>query len=61
MIKSRRTRNPEHVARMGERRGVLTVSVGKRERKEPFARHRHRWEDNIKIDLCEVGMGHVLE
>jgi len=46
---------------MGERRGVLTVLVGKRERKEPFARHRHRWEDNIKMDLCEVGRGHGLE
>jgi hypothetical protein len=40
---------------MGERRGVYRVSVGKREGKRPLGRPRHRWEDNIKMDLQEVG------
>ena len=44
-----------HVARMGERRGVYRVSVGKPEGKRPLGSSRHRWEDNIKIDLQEVG------
>jgi hypothetical protein len=42
---------------MGERRGVCRVLVGKSEGKRPFGRHRHRWEDNIKPDLQEVGCG----
>jgi len=40
-----------HVARIGERGGVYRVFVGKPEGKRPFGRHRHRWEDNIKMDL----------
>jgi hypothetical protein len=40
---------------MGERRGVHRVLVGKPEGKRPLQRLRHRWEDNIKIDLQEVG------
>jgi hypothetical protein len=40
---------------MGERRGVHRVLVGKPEGKKPFGRHRRRWEDNIKMDLEEVG------
>ena len=46
-----------HVARMRERRGVYSVLVGKPERKRPLGRPRHRWEDNIKMDLQEVGCG----
>jgi len=46
-----------HVARMGERRGVYRVSVGKPEGKIPLGRPRRRWEDNIKTDLQEVGTG----
>jgi len=46
-----------HVARMGERRGVCRVLVGKSEGKRPLGRPRHRWEDNIKMDLQEVGCG----
>jgi hypothetical protein len=42
---------------MGERRGVNRVSVGKPEAKIPLRRPRHRWEDNIKMDLWEVGLG----
>ena len=57
VIKSRRMRRAGHVARMGERRGVYRVLVGKSEGKRPLGRHRHRWEDNIKMDLQEVGCG----
>ena len=45
------------MARMGERRGVQGVLVGKPEGKRPFGRPRRRWEDNIKMDLQEVGGG----
>jgi len=40
---------------MGERRGMCRVLVGKTERKRPLGRLRIRWEDNIKMDLQEVG------
>jgi hypothetical protein len=43
------------VAFMGERRGVYRVLVGKPEGKRPVGRPRRRWEDNIKMDLQEVG------
>ena len=46
-----------HVARMGERRGVNRVLVGKPEGKRPLGRRRRRWEDDIKMDLQEVGCG----
>ena len=46
-----------HVARMEEGRGVYKVLVGKPEGKRPLGRPRRRWEDNIKIDLEEVGRG----
>ena len=55
--KSRRMKWAEHVARMGERRGIYRVLVGKPEGKRPLRRPRPRWEDNIKIDLQEVGCG----
>ena len=45
------------MARMGEGRGVHRVLVGKPEGKRPLGRPRHRWEDNIKMDLQEVGGG----
>jgi hypothetical protein len=45
----------EHVAGMGESRGMYRVLVGKPEEKRPLGRPRHRWEDNIKMDLQEVG------
>jgi len=59
MIKSRRMRWAGHVGRMGERRGVYRVSVRKPEGKRPLGRPRRRWEDNIKMDLQEVGCGGV--
>ena len=46
-----------HVARKGEDRGVHMVLVGKPEGKRPLGRPRRRWEDNIKMDLREVGGG----
>ena len=55
VIKSRRMRWAGYVVRMGERRGVYRVLVGKSEGKRPFERPRPRWEDNIKMDLEEVG------
>jgi len=42
---------------MGERRDMYRVSVGKPEGKRPLGRPKHRWEDNIKRDLQEVGCG----
>ena len=57
IIKSRRMRWAGHVARMGERRGVYRVLLGKSDRKRQRGRLRRRWEDNIKIDLQEVVYG----
>ena len=45
------------MTRMGEGRVVYRVLVGKPEGKRPLWRPRHRWEDNIKMDLQEVGCG----
>jgi hypothetical protein len=59
VIKSRRMRWAGHVARMGERRGVYRVLVGKPEGNRPLGRPRFRWEDNIKMDLQGVGCGGV--
>jgi hypothetical protein len=51
VIKSRKMRWAGHIARMGERRDVYRVLVGKPEGKRPLGRPRSRWEDNIKTDL----------
>ena len=59
VIKSRRMRWAGHVACMGEERGACRVLVGKPEGKRPLGRPRHRWVDNIRMDLQEVGCGHV--
>jgi len=50
-------RRTKHVARMGERRGVCRVLVGKPEGKRPRGRPRHRLEGNIKTDFQDVGCG----
>jgi hypothetical protein len=55
VIKSRRLRWAGHVACMGERRGAYRASVGKPEGRRPLERPRRRWEDNIRMDLREVG------
>jgi hypothetical protein len=57
VIKSRRLRWAGHVARMGEGRGVYRVLVGKPEGKRPLGRPRRRWEDNVRMDLQDVGCG----
>ncbi|KAJ4435442.1 hypothetical protein ANN_18057 [Periplaneta americana] len=54
-IKSRRLRWAGHVARMGESRNAYRVLVRRSEGKIPLGRPRRRWEDNIKMDLREVG------
>jgi hypothetical protein len=56
VIKSRRMRWVEHVARMGEGRGVYSVLVGRPEGKRPLGRPVCRWEDNIRLDLRETGI-----
>jgi len=48
-----------HVARTGEKRGVYRILVGKPEGKRPLGRPRHRWENNIEMDLKEVGCGGI--
>jgi hypothetical protein len=57
MIKSRSMIWAEHVARMGKRIGAYWVFVGKYGEKRLLGRPRHRWVDNIKMDLHEVGCG----
>ena len=57
VIKSRRMRWAGHAARMEEGRGVHKVLVGKPEGRRPLGRPRRRWEDNVKMDLEEVGKG----
>ena len=57
MIKTISMRLVGHVARMDQGRGVYRVLVGKSEGKRPLGRLRRRREDNIKMDLQEVGCG----
>ena len=59
VIKSRRRRWAGHVAPIGEGRGVYRVLVGKPEGRSPLGRPSRRWEDNIRMDLREVGCGCV--
>jgi len=62
VVKSRIMRWAVHVAHMEEGRGVHRVLVGKPERRRPLGRPRHRWKDNIKMDLQEVrGDGDWME
>jgi hypothetical protein len=56
VIKSRRMGWVGHVAHMRERRGVYKVLDGMPKGKRPLVRPRHRWEDNIKLDLMEIGV-----
>jgi hypothetical protein len=55
IIKSRRMRWVGHVARIGERRNAYRILVGKPEGKRPLGRPRHRWVDDMKMDLRERG------
>jgi len=62
VINSRRMRWAGYVARMGNGRGVYRVLVGKPKEKRLLGRPRRRWNDNIKIDLQEVGdVGYGLD
>jgi hypothetical protein len=56
IIKSRRMRWAGHVARMGKKRNIYRLLVGKPEGKRPLGRPRRRWIDNIKFDLLEIGL-----
>jgi hypothetical protein len=57
VIKARRMRWAGHVARMGEVRSAYNILVGRPEGRRPLGRPRRRWEDNIKLDLREIGFG----
>ena len=59
VIKSRKMRWAGHVAHMGENRRVYRVLLGKPEGRRPLGRPRHRWVDNIRMDLQEVGCGYM--
>jgi hypothetical protein len=58
-IKSRRIRWVGHVAPMGEERKVYKVLVWKPEGNRPLLRPRHRWEDGVRMDLSEIGLGRM--
>jgi hypothetical protein len=58
-IKSRRRRWAGHMARMGEKRNVYRLLVGKPERNSPLGRSRLRWTDNIKTDPLDIGLSVV--
>jgi hypothetical protein len=55
VTRSKRMRWERHVARMGEKRNACRILVGKPEGKKPIGRPRHRWVDNVKMDLRELG------
>jgi hypothetical protein len=59
IIKSRRMRWADYVARMAEKRNAYRLLVGKPEGKRPLERPRRRWVDNVLLDLGEVGWGDV--
>ena len=59
LAKSGRMRRAGHVARMGEERGAYRALVRRPEGRRPLGRPRRRWVDNIRMDLQEVGCGHV--
>ena len=57
VVKSTTVRLAGHVAYRGDRRGAYRVLVRRPERKRPLGRPKCRWEDNIKMDLQQVGCG----
>jgi hypothetical protein len=58
-VRERREKWAGHVARTGEERKVYKVLVGKPEGKRPPGRPKRRWEDGIRMDLREIGLGGV--
>jgi hypothetical protein len=59
IMKARRMRWVGHVARMGEKRNVYRLLVGKLEGKRLLGRPRRMWIHNIKMDLLEIGLSVV--
>jgi hypothetical protein len=59
VIIARRMRWAGHMAHMGEVRGAYNILVGRPGGRRPLGRPRSRWEDNIKMDLREIGFGDV--
>jgi hypothetical protein len=59
MMKSRRMRWVGHIARMGAKGNAYTISMRNPEEKRALGRPRHRWKDNIKMDLIEIRWGDV--
>jgi hypothetical protein len=59
VIKARRIRWAGHVVRTGEVRGANNILVGRPEGRRPLGKPRRRWEDNIEMDLREIGFGDV--
>jgi hypothetical protein len=57
VIKARRVGLAEHVARMEVVRGAYNILVGRPEGMRPLGRPRRRWEDNIRMDQREIGLG----
>jgi hypothetical protein len=57
--RARKMRWAGHVARMRQVRGAYNILVGKPGGRRPLGRPRRRWEDNIKMDLAEIGFGDV--
>ena len=55
-IKSKRLRWTSHVGRLEESRSAFKILTGKPTGKKPLGRPRHRWEDNIRVDLKEIGI-----
>jgi hypothetical protein len=55
VVRSRRVRWVGHVARIGKMRKAYNIFVGKPEEKRRFGKPRHRWEDNIRMDLRKIG------
>jgi hypothetical protein len=60
IIKSKRIRWAGHVARMGEKRNVYKLLVGKPDGKRPLGRPRRRWKDNITVDLGQIVLSVVV-
>jgi hypothetical protein len=59
IIKTRRMKWVEHVARMGEKRNVYRLLVGKPEGKRPLGRRRRVWIESIEMDFIEMEWGGV--
>ena len=56
VIRSRRLRWARHVAKIEEGRSTCKILTGKPTEKRPLGRPRSRWEDNIRMDLTEIGI-----